>query len=1040
MDLVELKFEQGSAPRTRPVRPTAVDAEALRRDLVRALPEAEVRFDPGSRALYATDGSNYRHVPIGVVVPRSIEEVVRTMAVCREHGAPYLSRGGGTSLAGQCCNVAVVCDMSKYLRGILGLDPVKRLARVQPGCVRDDLDRAARRHGLTFAPDPSTHAYCTLGGMIGNNSCGVHSMMAGRTSDNVESLEVLTYDGLRLHVGRTSEEELERIVLQGGRRADIYRRLRDLRDRYAPLIRARFPKIPRRVSGYNLDELLPENGFQVARALVGTEGTCVSVLEATVRLVYSPPARTLVVLGFPDIYTAGDRIPEIRELSPTGLEGIDRDLVLGMKKKGLHPKDVQILPDGGGWLLVELGGESKADADAKARQMMAALKQRGDAPSMKLFDDPKEEAIVWRLRESGLGATARIPGEPDAWEGFEDAAVPAEKVGDYLRDFRKLLDRFHYNCALYGHLGQGCIHTRIDFDLKRAEGIAKYHAFVSEAADLVVRYGGSLSGEHGDGQSRAELLPKMFGHELVQAFREFKSIWDPEWKMNPGKVVDPHGLTQDLRYGEDYHPPQLPTTFAFSDDRGSFSYATERCVGVGKCRREEGGTMCPSYQVTHEEKHSTRGRAHLLFEMFQGDPLRHGFRDEAVREALDLCLSCKGCKTDCPMNVDMATYKAEFLSRFWRGRLRPRAAYAMGYIDKWARLAQRVPGLVNLIARLPILAGLVKLAGGIAQERELPAFARESFQAWFRRRAPVNPAGRPVLVWPDTFTDHFHPAVGKAAVELLESAGCQVRLPTVPLCCGRPLYDFGMLDDAKRYLRRILDALRPEIEAGVPLVGLEPSCLAVFKDELIGLFPNDEDAKRLSRQSHLLSDFLVNELDWQPPKLAREVVVHGHCHQKATVGMASDEALLARLGADQRLLETGCCGMAGSFGFEAGENYRVSMAVGEHDLLPKLRETAKDAVICASGFSCRTQIEQGTDRRGLHLAQVALMALREADAPGSPYPEARYRDEPARLSLGSVLLFGAALLAASALRSVLRRERPPLALPSWRLPSGALAG
>ncbi|MDP8969801.1 MAG: FAD-binding oxidoreductase, partial [Actinomycetota bacterium] len=575
----------------------AYEVRALEADL-RAAVRGEVRFDAGSRGAYSTDASNYRQLPIGVVLPADVDDVVAAVGACRRHGAPIVNRGGGTSLAGQATNAAVVLDTSKYLRRILELDPDRKLARVQPGVVLDELRDAAERHGLTFGPDPATHNRCTLGGMIGNDACGVHSLMAGRTADNIDSLDVVCYDGTRMRVGATTPEELEELIAAGGGRGAIYAQLEDLRDRWADLIRERFPDIPRRVSGYNLDQLLPENGCNVARALVGTEGTCVTVLEATTRLVDSPPARTLLVLGYPDVYRAGDHVPGILEHGPLGLEGFDDALVGAMEKKRRHPRDRQLLPDGRGWLMVEFGGQDPDASDAKARTLMDELSKAGDPPSMKLFDDPDEERHLWSLRESGLGATARVPGQPDAWPGWEDSAVPPDRVGDYLRDLRGLLDRHGYRCSLYGHFGDGCVHVRIDFDLRTVEGLRRYRAFVDQAADLVVSYGGSLSGEHGDGQARAELLDKMFGRELVAAFREFKAIWDPGNNMNPGKVVDPHRIDEHLRLGTGYAPDRPKTHFAFPDDDGDFSRATLRCVGAGTCRRTDGGTMCPSYMVT----------------------------------------------------------------------------------------------------------------------------------------------------------------------------------------------------------------------------------------------------------------------------------------------------------------------------------------------------------------------------------------------------------------------------------------------------------
>jgi FAD/FMN-containing dehydrogenase/Fe-S oxidoreductase len=969
----------------------AVDVDALEADLRKAI-EGEVRFDRGSRALYATDASNYRQVPIGVVIPRTVDDVVETVAAAHRYGAPILSRGGGTSLCGQCCNVAVVMDFSKCLYHILELDPERRQARVQPGLVLDNLRDAAEQHHLTFGPDPSTHNHCTLGGMIGNNSCGVHSIMAGETAENVESLEILTYDGLRMTVGRTSDADYARVLTQGGRRADIYRRLKQLSDRYADEIRARFPKIPRRVSGYNLPALLPENGFDLAKALVGTESTCVTVLEAQVRLVESPPVRSLVVLGYPDVYSAGDHIPDILRYGPIGLEGMDDRLVDDMVKMRIHPKDVKLLPAGGGWLLAEFGGNSKEEADGKAKSMMEALQGVQHPPSMKLYDDPPAEDVIWNVRKSGLGATAHLPGEPPTWEGWEDSSVPVERLGDYLRGLRKLFDRYGYGCSLYGHFGQGCVHTRIDFDLETQDGIRKFRSFLFDAADLVLSFGGSISGEHGDGQSKAELLPKMFGPELIHAFEEFKSIWDPDGKMNPGKVVRPYRVDENLRLGTDYRPPEPQTHFAFPNDEYSFSRASIRCVGVGECRREQGKTMCPSYRVTKEEMHSTRGRAHLLFEMLQGNPLNGGWRDEHVKESLDLCLACKGCKNDCPVNVDMATYKAEFLSHYYEGRLRPRHAYSMGMIYWWARLASYAPDLANLLTQTPGLSSLTKAIGGIAQERRMPAFASPTFTEWFAQRRLDRREGQKIILWPDTFNNYFYPRTARAAVEVLEAAGCRVKIPPRPLCCGRPLYDFGMLDLAKHQLQQIMTCLQDDIRAGTPIVGLEPSCVAVFRDELANLFPHDEQAKRLAQQTLTFGEFLTQrKSEWRPPRLNRKAIVHGHCHHKAVMGFAAEPNLLKQTGLDVEVLDSGCCGMAGSFGFKQ-EHYEVSQRIGDLAVLPSVREAPQNSLIVADGFSCRQQIDQGTNRKALHAAEVLHMALQqegELERDGM-YPEKEY--------------------------------------------------
>lgn len=948
--------------------------QALRRAV-----RGDVRFDAGSRALYATDASNYRQVPIGVVLPRDAEDVVAAVAICREHGAPILPRGGGTSLAGQCCNVAVVFDFSRYMNRILEIDPVRRRARVEPGVVLDVLRAEAERHHLTFGPDPATHSRCTLGGMIGNNACGVHSIMAGKTVDNVEALDILTYDGVRLHVGETADAEVGARIARGGREGQIYAGLRDLRDRFGSLVRQRFPDIPRRVSGYNLDELLPEKGFHVARALVGTEGTCATVLEATLRLVPSPPNRVLLVIGYPDIYLAADHVPEIVEAGVIGLEGFDTVLVQDMRKNNLLPRELELLPPGQGWLLAEFGGDSAADARDKAERLLSRLPAHGGHPDGKLFLEQDAQRRIWRVREASLGATAFVPGEGHTWEGWEDAAVRPDRLGEYLRQFRALLGRYGYRGALYGHFGHGCVHTRTDFDLRTEAGIAKYRAFVTDAADLVLRYGGSLSGEHGDGQSRGELLPKMFGPELVGAFVEFKRLWDPDWKMNPGKVVQPYRLDEHLRLGAGYRSPDLHTHFRFPEDQGNFTEATLRCVGVGECRRLHGGTMCPSYMVTGEEQHSTRGRARLLFEMARGDVIRGGWRDEAVREALDLCLSCKGCKGDCPVHVDVATYKAEFFSHYYERRLRPRHAYAFGLMFRWARLVSFAPWLVNAVTHAPGLSRMAKWLAGVAPEREIPTFAAEPFTTWWRRRpagGSRTPAAVPrkrVILWADTWNNYMMPETSRAAVAVLEAAGFDVEVPRRHMCCGRPLYDYGMLDTARAVLRDTMRKMR-EQTPDVPIVVLEPSCATVFRDEMLNLFPGDEEARSLSRRVLLFDEFLHREAPGFRPRLDAAALVHGHCHHKSVMRLDREQDVLQQMGVQAQVVDSGCCGMAGPFGFER-DHYGISMQIGERVLLPAVRAATKDTLIVADGFSCREQIRQGTGRRALHLAEVLAKAI-----------------------------------------------------------------
>ena len=970
----------------RPVREVALDVKSLERAL-RARLQGEVRFDDGSRAMYATDGSNYRQVPIGVVVPRNAADVAAALAVAREYGAPIVARGGGTSLAGQCCNVALVIDCSKYMNRILDINYEERWARVQPGVVLDALRDLAEKRHLTFAPDPSTHNHCTLGGMIGNNSCGVHSVMGGMTADNVIELEVALYNGERLTLKRDPKAQ-----------GPLFDKLRALRDRYLDQIRTRFPDIPRRVSGYNLPALLEENGFDVARAFCGSEGTLGMLLSAKVRLMHSPPHRALLVIGYDDVYASADHIPEVMQSGCIGCEGIDKKLVDLMKWKGIHPQDTKLLPDGEGWLLVEFGGDSRAEAEGKARALMSRIRNKG----MKLFDNKEEEEQLWKVRESGLGATARRRDGKENWEGWEDSSVPPEKLGHYLRALRRLFDKHGYDGALYGHFGQGCVHTRIDFEFRDAQGVKNYRRFIEEAAHLVVSFGGSLSGEHGDGQSKAEFLPVMYGDDLVRAFEEFKTIFDPDWKMNPGKVVRPYRIDENLRIGAHYHPPDLPTKFSYPDDDYSFAKATVRCVGIGECRKQN-GTMCPSYQVTLEEKHSTRGRAHALFEMLQGDPIEGRWKSPEVKDALDLCLACKGCKGECPVNVDMATYKAEFLSHHYKGRLRPRAAYAMGLIHWWARIASRMPRTANALASLR----LFKLLGGIASQRKPPKFATQTFRDWFEARPVVNEGKERVILWADTFNNFFHPQICEAAVEVLEDAGFQVVVQAEKLCCGRPLYDYGMLDLARRKLQQILRDLQGDIERGTPVIGLEPSCVSVFRDEMKALFPHDDDAQRLAKQTYVLSEFLVKR-GYRAPQLSEEALVHGHCHHKAVLGWDDEKKLLKQLLPKHTIVDSGCCGMAGSFGYEA-DKVDVSMQIGERKLLPAVRNASDETLVVSDGFSCHGQI-QTTGREPLHIAQVLQKAVRQRrEAPRASAVAVRRLRTRRWLRRGALVAAGVAL-------------------------------
>jgi len=1018
---------------------SVIDPGRLEHDL-RERVEGEVRFDAGSRAAYSTDGSNFRQVPIGVVVPCTVEAAAAAVAVCREHGAPVLSRGGGTSLAGQCTNTAVVLDWTKYCNRLLSVDKAARTCLVEPGIVLDVLNERLSGTGLSFGPKPSTHMNCTLGGMIGNNSCGATAQRTGKVVDNITGLEVLLYDGTRFWCGPAGDGEYAQIERRGDRRAEIYRRLRQLRDTYADQIRERYPDIPRRVSGYNLDSLLPEHGFDIAGLLVGSESTLVTVLRAELKLVPVQSERSLVVLGYPSIDKAGDAVPAILPHKPIALEGLDDRLIHDEQIKHMNAKALQELPRGSAYLMVQFGGESRDEVDHAAQRMLDALHGTEHDPAVRFLDEPEREDELWQAREAGLGATAHVPGQRDTFEGWEDSAVGPEALGDYLRDLNKLYDEFGYSSdlmpSLYGHFGQGCVHTRIPFDLYTTEGVATYRRFMERAADLVVSHGGSLSGEHGDGQSRGELLARMFGPDLVHAFEEVKAIFDPGNKMNPGKVVYPARLDQHLRLGGDWAPatPQ-DLFFRYPHDGGSFAQAANRCVGVGKCRQhthQGGAVMCPSYQVTGEEEHSTRGRARLLFEMLNGhgdSPIRGGWRSEAVRDALDLCLACKGCKKDCPADVDMATYKAEFLAHHWQGRQwrRPRSDLSLGWLPVAAALVShlRLAGIVNALTHTPVLHQGAAMAAGV-EPREMPLFAGTTLQRWYAARGPRGD-GRlgTVLLWPDTFSNHLHPHVGQAAVEVLEAAGWRVEIPDGPLCCGLTWISTGQLATGKRVLARTVTRLADHVRSGGLVVGLEPSCTAVFRADAAELFPDDQDVLRLRDHVVTLAELLTQHTPgWQPPPLPRTVLAQVHCHQHAVMGWDADGQLLEAAGAQAEHLESGCCGLAGNFGFQPG-HAGVSEACAEQVLLPRLREAPADAVVLADGFSCRTQIHEldSGGREAMHLSELLAAG---GDLPAG-YAERSCAPRPAPPPAGVKLLTlaaaaGAAALAAAAVIS--RRRRP----------------
>lgn len=944
-----------------PVSPSELaDPRPLAASL-RAAGVSDVLVDEASRAQYSSDASLYRLVPTAIVRPRHIEDVAATLSVCAESAVPVVARGAGTSVAGNAISSGVVLDFSRHLDRILDLDPVSATARVQPGVVQGTLQRAARRHGLLFGPDPSTMSRCTVGGMIGNNACGSRTLGYGRTSDNVTGLDLLTVSGAALSL----ESGVDPRTSNHGAGERILAQLGEVVGSGLATIRTEFGTFGRQVSGYALESLLPENGFDVARFVVGSEGTLGVVTEATVRLVRSPPATVLVVLGFPEIAMAGDATPAVLAHGPTACEGLDARIVeVVRRRRGVA--SVPELPRGGAWLFVELAGETAADLHRTSRMLLASV----DALDARIVTDAAEAAALWRIRADGAGLSGRSATNRPAHAGWEDAAVPPEYLGAYLREFDALLESHGLSGFPFGHFGDGCLHVRLDFRLDQPDGTVRFRAFLDDAADLVVRYGGSLSGEHGDGRARSDLLPRMYSPAALSLFRAAKNTFDPANLLNPGVLVEPAPATENLR------APAAPAlrrdlAFRYEHDGGDFSGAVHRCTGVGKCRADnDHGVMCPSFLATRDEKDSTRGRARALQEMVNGSFVSDGWSSRAVHDSLDLCLACKGCASDCPTGIDMATYKAEVLHQTYRRRLRPRTHYSLGWLPRWSRLASRAPRLANAVMRTPGLARLALRAAGVDPRRGIPAFAEESFRSV--HRAPATGSSlEPVVLFVDTFTNYFSPAAAHAAVRVLADAGYRAQLVERQQCCGLTWITTGQLDTAKRLLGRTVDSLAAFAAADIPIVGLEPSCTAVLRSDAVELLGSDT-ARRVARSVFTLSE-LLTKCGWQAPDLeGLEVVAQPHCHHHAVMGWETDRALLARANARVTAL-AGCCGLAGNFGVERG-HYEVSVAVAEQHLMPAIGRSPR-SVVLADGFSCRTQLADLAGRPSQHLAELLASAL-----------------------------------------------------------------
>ncbi|MFD5231207.1 FAD-binding and (Fe-S)-binding domain-containing protein [Streptomyces qaidamensis] len=940
------------------------DLAGLTARLAELAPGLRVETGPGATGPYAYDASNYRVPPRAVAFPRTADDVVAVLRACREAGVPVTARGGGTSMAGNAVGPGVVLDFSRYMNRILDIDVAARTARVEAGVVLDALRSASALHGLDFGPDPSSHSRCTLGGMIGNDACGNRSVRDGRTGGHVVALELVTADGVRAVADHTGLRAAEPGDAEAVRRvARLDSELRRLVDENLALIRTELGRIPRQVSGYQLQHLLPENGFDLARALVGTEGSCAVVTAATVRLVATAQASTLLTLGYEDVVEAAEDVPQILRFSPSAVEGMDEAIVATMRARR-GPDSVTGLPEGRAWLYVELEGDDQAEVNTRAAELLDALRAQGRLTGGRVVEDPAERRSLWRVREDGAGLAARLVDGGESWPGWEDAAVAPEDLAAYLRDFRKLLASHELTGVLYGHFGAGCVHVRIDFDMATDTGRAVMRRFLSEAAALVVEHGGTLSGEHGDGRARSELLKVMYSHRMIAAFAAFKQAFDPDGLLNPGVIVDPAPLDADLALRE---LPLVETTFGFPHDKDGFAGAVRRCVGVGRCRSDAGGVMCPSYRATGEENDSTRGRARMLQEMVRGEAVTDGWRSTEVKDALDLCLSCKACSSDCPVGVDMATYKAEFLHQHYKGRIRPRSHYSLGWLPLTSALAGFAARPINLLLRGPFGKLLARL-GGVTTKRAIPAFA--SRRALRKTLREAKPAGRAkTILFVDSFTRAFRPQVAGAASRVLADAG----IPCTPqdgLCCGLTWVSTGQLSTARKIMARTVTAL--DNGDTRPIIVAEPSCAAALKRDVPELL-GTEAAQRVADRVHTFTGALTDLADqgWTPPPLPGNVVLQTHCHEYATFKGRRPADLLRRLGVGKVDEAEGCCGLAGNFGFEA-QHYDTSMAVADLALKPRLDDLDGRPVV-ADGFSCATQIDHltaGRDIRALHLAEL----------------------------------------------------------------------
>ncbi len=947
--------------------------------------EGDVRLDRHARLLYATDASIYQMEPIGVVLPRSAHDVAAVVRTASRYGVPVLPRGGGTSLAGGTVNHALVLDFSKYMNSVVEVQPEERWARVQPGLVVNHLSQAVAGYGLQYAPDPVTSNRATIGGGIGTNSCGAHSVIYGKTLDHILGVDVVLSDGSNARFGALAGDDLARKLEDDSLEGKLYREVQAIANTHREEVARRFPKILRRVSGYNLDEFSAGGPMDLTKMVVGSEGTLTVVTEAKVNLVPVPSYRGVAAVHFSGLIEAMEATVAILRHSPSAVELVG-SMILRRCREALGFRHLLGFVEGepACLLLVEFYGETEAEAAARLEELRQDLTRRGLGYATVVTTDPARQRQMWELRRAGLGLVMSVRGDAKPLPFVEDTAVSPEKLPEYVARFEKIVGRYATETAYYGHASTGCLHIRPMVNIRRQEGLTIMERMAEEVADLVLELGGSLSGEHGDGIVRGVFTEKMFGPELFGAFRELKRAFDPDALLNPGKILDTPALMENLRLSPDTLRIEPGTVMDFSAD-GGFVSAVELCNGQGACRKLE-GTMCPSYMVTREEEHSTRGRANLLRMVLSGVLPASELTGNRLHQALDLCVECKGCKAECPSGVDMAKLKAEVLTKYHQAHGVPLRSRLFAHIAFLGRLGSATAPLSNWAIKLPPLRWLLHRVLGIHRSRPLPPFARQAFSSWFRARytTPTTAASRgEVVLFNDTHVEYFQPNVGKAAVQVLEALGFEVTLVGRKRCCGRPLVSKGMLNEAKAWARQNVDALLPYAQRGVPIVGVEPSCLLTFRDEYPDLL-RDEASRAVASQAYLL-DELVDQVAGEDPSVASafrddvtaDILVHGHCHQKALADMdATLRALRLVPGYTAELVDAGCCGMAGAFGFEV-EHYELSRAMGAHKLFPALEApAARDRQVAVTGVSCHQQVSHFTSHRPRHVAELLADALR----------------------------------------------------------------